>query len=137
MALAKASREARVRYLAFSLGPVGIRVSGITFVLRKWIRKSRLPDAIVIAHPRLAGGHPDAINLNDVNDTRFDLPRVLEETFALFKQLGIGREQIPLIPAGGIHNPTPVHDLFALGASAVQLGTPFAVTEESDAHANF
>ena len=110
---------------------------GIAIVLKKWIRKSRLPDAIVIEHPRHAGGHLGAANLDDVNDARFEFPRVLEETFALFKQLGIERERIPLIPAGGIHTPQQVRELFALGAGAVQIGTPFAVTEESDAHVNF
>ena len=62
---------------------------------------------------------------------------MLEETFAVFKQLGIERGQVPLIPAGGISTPAQVQALFSLGASAVQIGTPFAVTEESDAHANF
>src|SRR6185436_18049115 len=43
----------------------------------------------------------------------------------------------PLIPAGGIATPAQVRELFALGASAVQIGTPFAVSEEGDAHPNF
>jgi nitronate monooxygenase len=55
----------------------------------------------------------------------------------VFKELGIEREQVPLIPAGGIATPAQVQELFALGASAVQIGTPFAVTEEGDAHPNF
>jgi nitronate monooxygenase len=38
-----------------------------------------------------------------------------------------------LIPAGGINTHERVRELLALGASAVQLGTPFAVTEEGDA----
>ncbi|MBI3714458.1 MAG: nitronate monooxygenase [Betaproteobacteria bacterium] len=110
---------------------------GIHIVLKKWLRKSRLPDAIVIEHPGHAGGHLGAARIEDVNDARFDFPRVLEETFAILRELGIEREQIPLIPAGGIASPAQVRDLFALGAAAVQIGTPFAVTTESDAHANF
>jgi nitronate monooxygenase len=110
---------------------------GIGIVLRKWMRKARLPDAIVIEHPRLAGGHLGAANIADVDDTRFDFPQVLEQTFALFRQLGVERERIPLIPAGGINTPGQVRELFALGAAAVQIGTPFAVSEESDAHVNF
>jgi nitronate monooxygenase len=73
---------------------------GIAIVLKKWLRKSRLPDAIIIEHPRFAGGHLGAAKLEDLNDPRFDFPRVLEETFAVFKQLGIERENLPLIPAG-------------------------------------
>jgi len=110
---------------------------GIAIVLKKWLRKSRLPDAIVIEHPRYAGGHLGAAKIADLDDPRFDFPRVLEETFTVFKELGIEREQVPLIPAGGIATPAQVQELFALGASAVQIGTPFAVTEEGDAHPNF
>jgi NAD(P)H-dependent flavin oxidoreductase YrpB (nitropropane dioxygenase family) len=32
-------------------------VLGVAIVLKKWLRKNRLPDAIVIEHPRRAGGH--------------------------------------------------------------------------------
>jgi nitronate monooxygenase len=39
--------------------------------------------------------------------------------------------------AGGVYDHAQVRSLFALGASAVQLGTPFAVTEEGDAHSEF
>ncbi len=53
----------------------------------------------------------------------------------MFADLGI--EPIPLIVAGGISSPSEVRELIALGASGVQLGTAFAVTEECDAHPNF
>ena len=124
-------------YPDVALIPILSDSRGISIVLKKWLRKSRLPDAIVIEHPRYAGGHLGATKLADLNDARFDFPRVLEETFAVFKELGVERENVPLIPAGGISTPAQVHELFALGAGAVQVGTPFAVTEESDAHANF
>jgi len=124
-------------YPDVALIPILSDSRGIAIVLKKWLRKSRLPDAIVIEHPRYAGGHLGAAKIADLNDPRFDFPRVLEETFAVFKELGIEREKVPLIPAGGIATPAQVRDLFALGAGAVQVGTPFAVTEESDAHPNF
>ena len=120
-----------------ALIPILSESRGIAIVLKKWLRKNRLPDAIVIEHPRYAGGHLGAARIEDLDDARFDFPRVLEETFQVFRDLGIEREQIPLIPAGGIATPQQVSELFALGASAVQIGTPFAVTEESDAHPNF
>ena len=41
-------------------------------LVRKWERKKRLPDAIVIEHPRLAGGHLGAARIADLNDPRFD-----------------------------------------------------------------
>ncbi|TGT10339.1 nitronate monooxygenase, partial [Mesorhizobium sp. M3A.F.Ca.ET.174.01.1.1] len=38
---------------------------------------------------------------------------------------------------GGINSHEAVRALLNAGASGVQLGTPFAVTEEGDAHPNF
>ncbi len=120
-----------------ALIPILSDARGIGVVIKKWMRKSRLPDAIIIEHPRFAGGHLGASKIEDLVDERFDFPRVLEETFALLRDFGIERERIPLIPAGGIATPAQVRQLFALGAAAVQVGTAFAVTEECDAHLNF
>ena len=129
--------ELTAAYPDVALIPILSDSRGIAIVLKKWLRKSRLPDAIVVEHPRHAGGHLGAAKIADLEDPRFEFPRVIEETFGVFRELGIERERVPLIPAGGIATPAQVHELFALGASAVQIGTPFAVTEESDAHPNF
>jgi nitronate monooxygenase len=101
------------------------------------MRKNRLPDAIVIENPRHAAGHLGAAKIEDVDQPHFAFPVVLEGTLELLKELGIERERIPLIAAGGVHSHEQVRELFAMGASAVQLGTAFAVTEEGDAHLNF
>jgi nitronate monooxygenase len=106
-------------------------------VLKKWQRKKRLPDAIVIEHPRYAGGHLGAAKATDLEDPRFDFDTVLAGIFATYRELGIAREAIPVIVAGGIDSPEKVRAALALGASGVQLGTPFAVTVEGDAHPNF
>lgn len=124
-------------YPDVALIPILSDARGISVVIKKWMRKNKLPDAIVIEHPRYAGGHLGAPKAEDLTDARFDFPGVLESTFKLFRELGIERERIPLIPAGGINTFEKVRDLLALGASAVQLGTPFAVSEEGDAHPNF
>jgi nitronate monooxygenase len=118
-----------------ALVPILSDSRGIAVVLRKWMRKDRLPDAIVIENPRYAAGHLGAAKAEDVNEERFEFSRVLEETHSLFRDLGIA--PIPLVVAGGIGTPERVRELFALGASAVQLGSAFAVTEECDAHPNF
>lgn len=120
-----------------ALIPILSDVRGINILLKKWMRKGRLPDAIVIEHPRYAGGHLGATKIEDVGDSRFDFPGVLQGTFQLFEELGIARSAIPLIPAGGINSYEKLCDVLALGASAAQIGTPFAVTEEGDAHPNF
>ena len=120
-----------------ALVPILSDVRGIALVLKKWMRKNILPSAIVIENPRYAGGHLGAAGLDNVNDPHYAFPVVLESTFELFKELGIERERIPLITGGGIHTHEQVRELLSLGASAVQLGTPFAVTLEGDAHPNF
>lgn len=129
--------ELAAAYPDVALIPILSDARGIAIVLKKWIRKNRLPDAIVIEHPLHAGGHLGAAKPDQLTDARFEFPRVLEETFVLLRELGLERERIPLVPAGGISTPEQVRELFALGAAAVQVGTPFAVTEESDAHPNF
>ena len=120
-----------------ALVPILSDVRGVSIVLRKWLRRNRLPDAIVIEHPRYAGGHLGATRLTEVSDPRFDFAPALEGIFDLLRELQIERERIPLIVAGGVNTHEKVRELIALGASAVQLGTPFAVTVEGDAHPNF
>jgi nitronate monooxygenase len=120
-----------------ALIPILSDVRGINVILKKWMRKNRLPDAIVIENPRYAGGHLGVASADAVNNPNFAFPAVLEETQQLIKELGLEKENIPLITGGGIHSHEQVTKLLGLGASAVQLGTPFAVTEEGDAHPNF
>jgi nitronate monooxygenase len=129
--------ELTAAYPEVALIPILSDSRGIAIVLRKWQRRNRLPDAIVIEHPRLAGGHLGAARVADLRDPRFEFARVLEETFALFAELGIDRSRIPLIVAGGVASPRELRELLALGAAAVQVGTPFAVTAEGDAHPEF
>ncbi|MCX2453316.1 nitronate monooxygenase [Pedobacter sp. PLR] len=45
--------------------------------------------------------------------------------------------EIPVIAAGGISSGSAMLAAFALGAEAVQIGSAFAVAEESSAHPNF
>ena len=120
-----------------ALIPILSDVRGVNIVLKKWLRKNRLPDAIVIEHPRYAGGHLGATRPEEIADPRFDFEPVLHGIFALLRELGIERERMPLIPAGGINSYEKVRGLLELGVTAVQIGTPFAVTEEGDAHPNF
>jgi nitronate monooxygenase len=106
---------------------------GVKLVIKKWARKGRVPDAIVIEHPRHAGGHLGAARVDDLADPRFDFERVLPEVLEFLRAEGIAESAIPLIPAGGINTHERIIELFALGAAGVQLGTAFAVTEEGDA----
>jgi len=77
-------------------------------------------DAIV-AEGFEAGGH----NGRDEITTMALIPQVTDAV------------SIPVIAAGGIGDGRAIAAAFALGAKGVQLGTRFACTEESSAHANF
>jgi len=119
-----------------ALVPILSDARGIALVVRKWERRQRLPDAIVIEHPRWAGGHLGAAKVEDLQDERFDFERVLPEALAFLRSAGIERE-VPLIVAGGIRTFEDIARVQSLGAAAAQLGTPFVATEECDAHPNF
>lgn len=120
-----------------ALIPILSDARGVSIVLKKWMRKKKLPDALIIEHPRHAGGHLGATRIDDIGNPRFDFIPVLEEIRGLFRDLGIENERIPLIPAGGINSHQQVRILLQQGAAAVQVGTPFAVTVEGDAHPEF
>ena len=124
------------QYPKAALVPILSDARGVQLVVRKWEKKGRLPDAIVIEHPRLAGGHLGAAKVADLGDRRFDFDVVLPEALAFLRTAGI-ENRIPLVAAGGISSLDDIQRLQGLGAAAVQLGTPFAVTQECDAHPEF
>ena len=119
-----------------ALIPILSDARGVQLLVRKWEKKGRLPDAIVIEHPRLAGGHLGAARVADLQDRRFDFDVVLPEVQAFFRQAGL-EGRIPLIAAGGIASRADILRVQGLGAAAAQLGTAFAVTCESDASQAF
>jgi nitronate monooxygenase len=114
------------------LAPILSDSRGVALLVRKWERKKRLPDAIVIEHPRLAGGHLGAARIADLNDPRFDFERAIPESLDFLRKAGIERE-VPIIAAGGIRRCEDIARVQSLGGAAAQLGTPFATTTECDA----
>jgi nitronate monooxygenase len=130
-------------YPDVALIPILSDARGVAIVLKKWARQKksggggRLPDAIVIEHPRYAGGHLGAPDPAELGNPRFDFAEVLPGIFKVFDDMGIAYGQIPVIVGGGINSHEKLLAALALGAAAVQVGTPFAVTEEGDAHPNF
>lgn len=68
-----------------ALVPILSDARGVALVLKKWERKGRLPDAIVIEHPRHAGGHLGAARIEELGDARFEFETVLPEVRALLR----------------------------------------------------
>lgn len=120
-----------------ALIPILSESRGVGLVLRRWMKKGRLPDAIIIEQPAHAGGHLGATAIADLHAERFSFARILTECRALFHTLGLAWQSIPLILAGGIDTHAKVRHWLGEGAAGVQLGTAFAVTEECDAHPAF
>ncbi len=116
--------------------PILSEARAIQLVVRRWEKRGRIPDAIVIEHPGQAGGHLGAARLEDLHDPRFDFENVIPQTLAFFRSAGL-EGKIPLIAAGGIGSRDDIRRLQALGAAAVQLGTAFAVSSEGDADIAF
>ncbi|TAK85015.1 MAG: nitronate monooxygenase [Betaproteobacteria bacterium] len=120
-----------------ALVPIVSEARAASLIARRWQRRGRVPDAIVVEHPRYAGGHLGATRMEEVNDARFDFERVLPDIRRALHDAGLDADKIPLIAAGGINSPERSKAARAAGADGVQVGTPFAVTEEGDAHPNF
>ncbi|MCE7527521.1 MULTISPECIES: nitronate monooxygenase family protein [unclassified Polynucleobacter] len=123
-------------YPATALIPILSEARGVQILVKKWEKKGRLPDAIVIENPKLAGGHLGASSVADINNPKFDFEHVIPQVINFFKTMGI-EGQIPLIAAGGISNLQDIQKLQSMGVSGVQLGTAFAVTIEGDADQAF
>lgn len=129
--------ELTADYPKVAIIPVLSDVRGIGLILKKWMRKNRLPDAIVIENPKYAAGHLGAPTAEAMNSPNFAFTNVLTGARQLFRDMGLEKENIPLIAGGGVHTHEQVVELLGIGANAVQLGSAFAVTEEGDAHPNF
>jgi nitronate monooxygenase len=129
--------EMTADYPKVALVPILSEARGVAVVLKKWMKKGRMADAVVIEHPGYAGGHLGAARLDDVHSERFDFQHVLADCHKLFQELALGSDAPRLIVAGGVGSHEQVRHWLANGADGVQVGTAFAVTSEGDAHENF
>ncbi len=99
----------------------GIKVVHVVSSLKFALKAEACGVDAVVAEGFEAGGH----NGREETTTLCLIPAVQKELV------------IPLIAAGGIGSGKTMLAAFALGAEAVQLGSYFAITEESSAHQNY
>jgi len=119
------------------LVPIVSSSRAASIIINKWNQNfNYLPDALVVEGPK-AGGHlgfkEDAIQ-DESNTLENLVSDVLEVTREVREK---HHKDIPVIAAGGIHTGTDMFRIMKQGATAVQLGTRFAVTEECDASDEF
>jgi nitronate monooxygenase len=95
-----------------------------------------LPDAIVVEGPK-AGGHL-GFKRKQLEDPDFALEKLLPDVLNEVKYFEEKyNTTIPVIAAGGIYTGEDIKKIMDLGASGVQMGTRFVVTEECDASLKF
>ena len=97
----------------------GVKVIPVVASVAQAVRMERCGADAVIAEGCEAGGHIGE------STTMVLVPQVVDAV------------QIPVIAAGGIADGRGVAAAFMLGAKAVQVGTHFVVTEESQVHENY
>lgn len=111
--------------------PIVSSGKALKVIARFWQRVGRLPDAVVVEGP-LSGGHQGAKE-DELFAPEHSLESILVDVVAERDKWG----KMPVIAAGGIWDKEDVERIRALGADAVQLGTRFALTHESDADPGF
>ncbi|MCJ7750234.1 MAG: nitronate monooxygenase family protein [Armatimonadetes bacterium] len=106
-------------------------------IFRLWSKHySAVPDAVVVEGP-MAGGHL-GFRKEHLSDPEYSLEAILPPIVAEAARMEIEYcRPIPVIAAGGIFTGSDIYKMLSLGAQAVQMGTRFAATVESDASDEF
>lgn len=127
--------EYTASYPEVALVPIVSSARAARVICRKWERQyHRLPDAFVVENPNSAGGHLGA-KLEELGDFVLEAAQVIPELLAyLHEEVG---QSIPVIAAGGVWDRTDIDRMRALGASGVQIGTRFIMTDECDADVRY
>ncbi len=119
------------------LVPIVSSAKAARLILKRWVSKyNYFPDGFVLEGPK-AGGHlgykPDQI-FSEKYQLSETVPQLKEFTDEIKEKYG---KEIPIIAGGAIRNSKDVQYIMSLGASGIQVGTPFIATEECDVNINF
>ncbi len=114
-----------------ALVPIVSSVKAARLIIKKWDKlHGRLPDAIVVEAPAMAGGHLGA-RAEEVFSSEMTLEKVVPDLVEfLAAELKV---DIPVLAAGGIWSREDALRAFGMGARGVQMGTRFVCTFECDA----
>ncbi|MDA3845287.1 MAG: nitronate monooxygenase [Vallitaleaceae bacterium] len=114
--------------------PIVSSLRAAKLILRSWKRDYDVePDAIIVEGSE-AGGHLGFKFDELYNHTTQKLKDIVIELKEYLTSLNI---KIPIIAAGGLLTASDISNIMDAGASGVQLGTRFVVTEECDASTPF
>jgi len=119
------------QYPDVALVPIISTTRAARVICRKWEKQyGRLPDAFVVENPNTAGGHLGA-KYEELDQPELNAEQVIPELLTYLRE-DVGCP-IPVIAAGGVWDRADIDRMLALGASGVQMGTRFILTEECDA----
>lgn len=117
--------------------PIVSSARAASLIFRSWEKKySDIPDAVIVEGPE-AGGHI-GFKQEQVQNPAYSLECLVPEVLKTVHSFSDKYEKnIPVIAAGGIYTGEDIFNIMRKGASGVQMGTRFVVTDECDAHENF
>ncbi|MFO7735718.1 MAG: nitronate monooxygenase [bacterium] len=117
--------------------PIVSSARAASLIFRSWEKKySDIPDAVIVEGPE-AGGHI-GFKQEQIEDPSYSLECLVPEVIETVGDFSDKYEKnIPVIAAGGIYTGEDIFNIMRKGASGVQMGTRFVVTDECDAHENF
>lgn len=114
------------------LVPIISSARALKLIIRRWERQGFRPAAAVVEGP-LAGGHLGWSTKDEIFAPANALEKLLPPVLDIAAEYG----GFPIIAAGGIYTHEDIQKYLAMGATAVQMGTRFLATEESDASPEF
>lgn len=122
---------------SIKIAPIVSSSKAVRVILNYWKKHfNKTADAIIVEGP-LAGGHlgfkKDKLD-EEIKDFDNNIISVIHEVRNFEKEFN---KNIPVIVAGGIYSNEDFTRCINLGASGVQVATPFVTTYECDAHINF
>lgn len=117
------------------LVPIVSSARAAKIICEKWnANYNYLPDAIVVEGPK-AGGHL-GFKKEQINNESFALEQIIPEVLKVANAYKESKK-IPVIAAGGISSGEDIYRFIEMGASGVQMGTIFVMTDECDASEAF
>ncbi|MDO5712811.1 MAG: nitronate monooxygenase family protein [Tissierellia bacterium] len=117
------------------IAPIVSSKRALRIIIKTWKKKfSRLPDFVVVEGPK-AGGH---LGFKTKEISTITLDEIVKDVGAYLDDIKEKENiHIPFFAAGGIRNGKRRKELMDLGASGIQVSTPFIATEECDVSKEF
>ena len=139
---------AYVKDAKVKLAPIVSSEKAAKLLCRMWDKRHHCTPDLVIVEGPMAGGHlgfskEQLKPFSEKNDEEIrrmmaDYDGEIEKIIQVCETYGEKyNKNIPVVVAGGIDSHEKVQHCLNLGASGIQVATPFVATEECDAHPNF